>query len=73
MGEAVADDEDDFEMTPAVLQALQALCVRRSSMTDDAFTIALCEVLEIERVMLDQATAIQAAGMREDDGADRLR
>jgi hypothetical protein len=60
------DDEDDFEMTPAVVQRLQELCARRSTMPDDAFADGLCGVLEIERAMLDKATAIQAAGMRED-------
>jgi len=53
-------------------QALYDLCARRLSMTDEAFADALCEVLEIPRVMLDQATIITAAGLRGDVEAGRL-
>jgi len=52
--------------------ALRDLCARRETMTDDAFADALCEVLEIPRVMLHQATTITAAGLQSDVEAGRL-
>jgi hypothetical protein len=65
-------DDDSVEITPEMAVALRELCARRETMTDDAFADALSEVLEIPRVMLDQATTITAAGLRRDVEAGRL-
>ena len=68
----MTEGEDLVEFTPEMEQALYDLCARRETMTDDAFADALCEVLKIPRVMLDQATTITAAGLRDDVEAGRL-
>ena len=65
-------DDDSVEITPEMAVELRELCARRETMTDDAFADALSEVLEIPRVMLDQATTITAAGLQGDVEAGRL-
>jgi hypothetical protein len=72
MSEVVADDDDGFEITPAVVQAL---CARRSTMPDDAFADALCEVLEIEREMARQGDRDSGRwyARGRGGGVDRLR
>jgi hypothetical protein len=72
LGMSEGGDDDSVEITPEMAEALRALCARRGTMTDDAFADALSEVLEIPRVMLDQATTITAAGLRGDVEARRL-
>jgi hypothetical protein len=63
----MAEEDEAVEIiTPKMEQALQDLCARRSTMAEDDFADALCDVLEIPRELLDKAVMIESAGMRAD-------
>lgn len=66
------DEDAEIAITPEMQQALITLCARRSSMTEDAFADALCEVFQIPRELLVQATVIELAGMGEDVEAGQI-
>lgn len=58
-------DDDDFQMTPEILESLANLCARRNEIADEAFREGLCEMLQISRTLLDKAIAITESGFKE--------